>query len=123
MLGIGSARSSRMAVRRTVGGGTSAAASNVRPVAVCTVRSLTCCPCGNKRAKALGPTFGAGLRGGHRVSTRYARSLLTVATAVVVAVVGVTTVLAATTWTVRPGGRVSLTSGRFMLKDTRNGLS
>ena len=57
------------------------------------------------------------------MSTWYARSLLTVTTAAVAAVLGVTTVLAATTWTVRPGGPVSLKSGRFMLKDARNGLS
>jgi hypothetical protein len=57
------------------------------------------------------------------VGTRYARSVLTVTTAVVAALFGVTTVLAATTWTVRPGGPVSLKSGRFMLKDTRSGVS
>lgn len=57
------------------------------------------------------------------MSTRYARSALTVTTAMVAAIAGVTTVLAATTWTVRPGGAVSLKSGRFMLKDTRDGLS
>jgi hypothetical protein len=57
------------------------------------------------------------------VRTRYARSVLTVTTAVVAAVLGVTAVLAATTWTVRPGGPVSLKSGRFMVKDTRNRLS
>jgi hypothetical protein len=57
------------------------------------------------------------------MSTRYARSVLTVTTAVVAALFGVTTVLAATTWTVRPGGPVSPKSGLFMLKDTRSGLS
>jgi hypothetical protein len=35
--------------------------------------------------------------------------------------VGVTTVLAATTWTVRPGGSVSLTSARLAVRDSTTG--
>lgn len=42
---------------------------------------------------------------------------LIAAPAAVLAVVGVTTVLAAATWTVRPGGSVSLTSGRLAVRD------
>jgi hypothetical protein len=38
---------------------------------------------------------------------------------VVAAVVGVTAVLAPVTWTVRPGGSVSLESGRLVLTDTK----
>jgi hypothetical protein len=53
------------------------------------------------------------------LSRRYARSLLTVAAAVLTAVLGVTGALAATTWTVRPGGPISLKSGTLVLTDTK----
>jgi hypothetical protein len=57
------------------------------------------------------------------VSNRHARSLWAmVPAAVLTAVFGVTTALAATTWTVRPGGPVSMTSGTFSPRDTRTGL-
>jgi hypothetical protein len=49
---------------------------------------------------------------------RYARSLVAVPAGVLAAILGVTTVLAATTWTVRPGGPVSMKSGKFILTDT-----
>ena len=52
------------------------------------------------------------------MSKRYARSLFAIAAAVLAAILGVTTVLAATSWTVRPGGRVSMRSGKFILTDT-----
>ena len=55
------------------------------------------------------------------MSTRYARPLAAALAAALVAVLGVTTVLAAVTWTVRPGGSVSLTSGRLAVRDTRTG--
>jgi len=55
------------------------------------------------------------------MSTRYARSLVAAPAAALAAVVGVTTVLAAATWTVRPGGPVSLTSGRLAVRDPRTG--
>jgi len=55
------------------------------------------------------------------MSTRYARPLVAAPAAVLVAVVGVTTVLAAATWTVRPGGSVSLMSGRLTVRDTSTG--
>lgn len=48
------------------------------------------------------------------MSRRDARSLF----AVLAAILGVTTVHAATTWTVRPGGPTSMKSGTFVLKDT-----
>lgn len=54
---------------------------------------------------------------------RYARSLFAVPAAVLVAVLGVTTVLAAATWTVRPGGPVSMKSGKFILTDTATGAA
>jgi hypothetical protein len=40
---------------------------------------------------------------------------------VLAAILGVTTVLAAVTWTVRPGGPVSMKSGKFILTDTATG--
>ncbi len=54
---------------------------------------------------------------------RYARGLCAVPAAVLAAVWGVTPVLAAATWTVRPGGPVSMKSGRFVLKDTTTGTA
>jgi hypothetical protein len=58
------------------------------------------------------------------MSTPYARLLVAAPVAVLAAVVGVTTALAAATWTVRPGGpvSVSLPSGRVAdLRDTSTG--
>lgn len=52
------------------------------------------------------------------MSKQYARSMFAVAAAVLAAIPGVTPVLAATSWTVRPGGPVSMKSGKFVLKDT-----
>jgi hypothetical protein len=52
------------------------------------------------------------------VNTRDARILVAGCAAVLAATTGATTALAAATWTVRPGGPVSLTSGPFTLKDT-----
>ena len=60
---------------------------------------------------------------GQQVSRRCARSLLAFPAAVLTALLGVTTVLAATTWTVRPGGPVSMKSGRFILTDTTTGAA
>jgi hypothetical protein len=51
------------------------------------------------------------------MSTRYARPLVAAPATVLAAVVGVTTVLAAATWTVRPGGPISLTSGQLAVRD------
>ena len=55
------------------------------------------------------------------MSIRYARPLVAAPAAVLAAVVGVTTVLAAATWTVRPGGPISLTSGRLAVRDPGTG--
>jgi hypothetical protein len=52
------------------------------------------------------------------MSTRYARPLAVAPAAVLAAVLGVTTALAVATWTVRPGGPVSLTSGKLVVRDT-----
>lgn len=52
---------------------------------------------------------------------RHARSLAAVLAAALVAITGVASAFAATTWTVRPGGMISLTSGRFTVKDTPTG--
>lgn len=52
------------------------------------------------------------------MSKQYARSMSAVAAAVLAAILGVTPVLAATLWTVRPGGLISMKSGKFVLKDT-----
>jgi hypothetical protein len=43
--------------------------------------------------------------------------------AVLVAILDVTTVLAAVTWTVRPGGPVSMKSGKLVLTDTATGAA
>src|SRR5262250_2750794 len=80
------------------------------------------------RGRNLGPvTSGSppGGKGGQQVSKRRARSLLAFPAAVLTALLGVTTVLAATTWTVRPGGPVSMKSGRFTLTltDTATGAA
>jgi len=55
------------------------------------------------------------------VSRRYARILVAGCAAALAATVGASTALAAATWTVRPGGPVSLKSGTFTLKDTTTG--
>jgi hypothetical protein len=55
------------------------------------------------------------------MSTPHARLLVAATAAILGAVLGATTALAATTWTVRPGGSVSLTSGRLAVRDTRTG--
>lgn len=52
------------------------------------------------------------------MSKQHARSLFAVAVAVLAAILGVTPVLAATSWTVRPGGPISMKSGKFILTDT-----
>jgi len=52
---------------------------------------------------------------------RHARRLAAVPAAMLAAVLSVTTVLAAATWTVRPGGPVSMKSGNFILTDTATG--
>jgi len=57
------------------------------------------------------------------VRKRHARSLFALPAAVLVAVLGVTTVLAAVTWTVRPGGPVSMKSGKLILTDTATGAA
>jgi hypothetical protein len=53
------------------------------------------------------------------MSKRYAQSLFAIAAAVLAAVLGATNALAATTWTVRPGGSISLKSGTLVLTDTK----
>ena len=54
---------------------------------------------------------------------RYARTAFALPAAVLVAVLGVTTALAAVTWTVRPGGPVSMKSGQLILTDTATGAA
>jgi hypothetical protein len=54
-------------------------------------------------------------------STRYARPLVAAPAAVLAAVVGVTTVHAAATWTIRPGGPVALTSRLLVVRDPATG--
>ena len=55
------------------------------------------------------------------MSKRHARSLVAFLAAALAAIVGVTSASAATTWTVRPGGTISLTSGLFTVKDIPTG--
>jgi len=56
------------------------------------------------------------------VRKRSAR-LFAVPVAMLAAVLGATTVLAAATWTVRPGGPVSMKSGKLILTDTATGAA
>jgi hypothetical protein len=55
------------------------------------------------------------------MSKRLARTLLATAAATLVAALGATAALAATTWTVRPGGAVTARFGMVRLTDTRTG--
>jgi hypothetical protein len=55
------------------------------------------------------------------VSRRHARTLAAVLAAALAAITGVTSAFAASTWTVRPGGTISLTSGGFTVTDTPTG--
>jgi hypothetical protein len=55
------------------------------------------------------------------MSNRYARILAPGCAAVLAATLGVAPAVAATTWTVQPGGAITATSGRFTFKDTRTG--
>ena len=57
------------------------------------------------------------------MSRRYARILVAGCAAVLAATVGATTAFAAATWTIQPGGPVSLKSGTFTLKDPRTGTT
>jgi len=52
------------------------------------------------------------------MTRHYARILMAGCAAVLTATLGTAIAVAATTWTVRPGGPVSLTSGKVTLKDT-----
>jgi hypothetical protein len=55
------------------------------------------------------------------VRKRYGPRLAAVAAAVLVVMLGMTAAGGAATWTVRPGGPVSMKSGRFTLTDTTTG--
>lgn len=55
------------------------------------------------------------------MSKWHAPTLAAVLAAVLVAITGVTSAFAATTWTVRPGGTISLTSGLFTVTDVPTG--
>ncbi len=56
------------------------------------------------------------------MSSRYARILAAGGTAVLAVTLAAAPALAATTWTIKPGGAITATSsGRFTLKDTRTG--
>ena len=57
------------------------------------------------------------------MSRRYARILVAGCAAVLAATVGATAAFAAATWTIQPGGPVSLKSGTFTLKDPRTGTT
>jgi hypothetical protein len=57
------------------------------------------------------------------VSQRYARVLVAGCAAVLAATAGATIALAAATWTVRPGGAISLKSGDLTVRDTRTGTT
>ena len=68
------------------------------------------------------PKSGPGLREDDMpVRGSDARGLVVVLAVALTAIAGVTSAFAATTWTVRPGGTISLTSGRFSVKDTTTG--
>ena len=55
------------------------------------------------------------------MNSRHARCWLAVPAGILAALLGVTTAVAATTWTVRPGGPVSLKSGLLALDDRATG--
>jgi hypothetical protein len=55
------------------------------------------------------------------MSIRHARPLVAALAAILASVLGVTTALAAATWTVRPGGPVSLTSEQLVVRDAATG--
>jgi hypothetical protein len=55
------------------------------------------------------------------MSKQHARGLAAFLAAALAATIGVTGASAATTWTVRPGGTISLTSGLFTVKDIPTG--
>jgi hypothetical protein len=55
------------------------------------------------------------------MTRRFARISLAAQAAVLTTLLGTTAVLAATTWTVRPGGAVTATSGRVVLRDATTG--
>jgi hypothetical protein len=55
------------------------------------------------------------------MSNRYARVLTAGGAAVLAATLGVSPALAAGTWTIRPGGGIQATSGRFTFTDTTTG--
>jgi hypothetical protein len=55
------------------------------------------------------------------MSNRYARILAAGCAAVLVATLGTTAALAASTWTIRPGGAITATSGRIAIEDTTTG--
>jgi hypothetical protein len=56
------------------------------------------------------------------MSSRYARILAAGGVAVLAVGLAAAPALAATTWTIRPGGAITATSGRFTFKDTTNGV-
>jgi hypothetical protein len=55
------------------------------------------------------------------MSNRYARILAIGGAVVLVATLGAAPALAATTWTIRPGGAITAKSGKIALKDTKTG--
>jgi hypothetical protein len=55
------------------------------------------------------------------MSNRHTRILAIGGAAVLVATLGTAPALAATTWTIRPGGAITATSGKIALKDTKTG--
>ncbi len=55
------------------------------------------------------------------MSNRYARILAAGCAAVLAATLGVTPALAAATWTIKPGGAITATSGKVAVTDTTTG--
>ena len=55
------------------------------------------------------------------VSRRYARTLIAACAAVLAATLGAATALAATTWTIKPGGVIKATSGTATFRDVKTG--
>jgi len=53
------------------------------------------------------------------MNMRYARSLIAGSAAVLAAILGATAALAATTWTIKPGGAISSTATNVNFKDTK----
>jgi hypothetical protein len=85
------------------------------------LRCLTCSRYGTKLGMLVVPESRWQGPEETAMSSRYARILAAGGAAVLAVTLAPAPALAATTWTIQPGGAITATSGRFTLKDTRTG--